>query len=47
MENWIVACAAATLLMRVGLALSTCGLVRAKNSGGNIDLKKFSELIAS
>ncbi len=34
MENWMVACAAGALLARAGLALYTCGLVRAKNAGG-------------
>jgi Amt family ammonium transporter len=34
MELAIVACAAGILLVRIGLALYTCGLVRAKNAGG-------------
>jgi Amt family ammonium transporter len=33
-ELAIVACAAGILLVRIGLALYTCGLVRAKNAGG-------------
>ena len=36
MEIWIVACAAAALLARVGLAFYACGLARAKNSGGTL-----------
>jgi Amt family ammonium transporter len=36
MDYCIVALAAATLLVRVGLALSNCGLVRAKNAGGTL-----------
>jgi Amt family ammonium transporter len=40
---WIVACAAAALLARVGLALYTCGLVRAKNAGGSL-LRHIADL---
>ena len=36
MDRWIVACAAGTLLARVGLAFYTCGSVRAKNAGGSL-----------
>lgn len=43
MEIWIVACAAAALLARVGLALYTCGLVRAKNAGGSL-LRHLADL---
>ena len=43
MDHWIVGCAAATLLVRVGLALYTCGLVRAKNAGGSL-LRHMADL---
>jgi Amt family ammonium transporter len=43
MEIWIVACAAGALLARVGLALYTCGLVRAKNAGGSL-LRHLADL---
>lgn len=36
MEFWLVFAAAGALLVRVGLALYTCGLVRAKNAGGSL-----------
>src|SRR5260370_42378026 len=43
MEYWTVACAAGALLVSVGLALYSCGLVRAKNAGGVL-LRHFAEL---
>ena len=43
MDHWIVGCAAATLLARVGLALYNCGLVRAKNAGGSL-LRHMADL---
>src|SRR4051812_47373106 len=36
MENWMVACAAGALLARVGLAMYSCGFVRAKNAGATL-----------
>ena len=46
MEIWIVACAAGTLLVRIGLALYTCGMVRAKNAGGSL-LRHFADICVS
>lgn len=46
MEIWIVACAVGTLLVRIGLALYTCGLVRAKNAGGSL-LRHVADLCLS
>lgn len=46
MEIWIVACAVGTLLARIGLALYTCGLVRAKNAGGSL-VRHFADICVS
>ncbi len=43
MEIWIVACAVGALLVRMGLALYTCGLVRAKNAGAAV-LRHMADL---